>query len=180
MAERDSGSAAWRPRQRRLRMHWREQLTLRMVLLRWNTTRTAPYGDRPQPPVPARGGGERDEPHGDDPLRPPSRGAWHAVLWAGRRRQRAGAQRGLERNAGIGYELVLARDARVLQPLEGGVQDRILQRLVEQTTMNDTEQVIDVPKISCQSDLPSSLFFLCRRCRNSWWKCQLCLHRLAS
>ena len=33
MAERDSGSAAWRRRQHQLRMHWRhEQLTLRMVL----------------------------------------------------------------------------------------------------------------------------------------------------
>ena len=35
-----------------------------------------------------------------------------------------------------------------------GVQDRILQRLVEQTPMDDTEQVIDVPNIICPDRPP--------------------------
>ena len=35
-----------------------------------------------------------------------------------------------------------------------GVQDRILQRLVEQTPMDDTEQVIDVPNITCPDRPP--------------------------
>ena len=61
----------------------------------------------------------------------------------------------LERHTGIGYELVLTRDAPVLQKLGVGlVQDRILQRLVEQTLTNDTEQVIEAPKISCPAQHP--------------------------
>ena len=39
----------------------------------------------------------------------------------------------------------------------GGLQDRILQRLVEQTLMNDDEHVIEVPKISCPGRPPRAV-----------------------
>ena len=52
-----------------------------------------------------------------------------------------------------------------------GVQDRILQRLVEQTPMDDTEQVIEVPRSLAQTDLLLALFLPPRRWRNSCWKC---------
>ena len=42
-----------------------------------------------------------------------------------------------------------------------GVQDRILQRLVEQILMNDTDHVIEVPKIPCSDQPPSSCCPFC-------------------
>ena len=50
----------------------------------------------------------------------------------------------------------------------GGMQDRILQRLVEQTLVEETEQVIEVPKISFQSRIPRRAVLAATQRRNEW------------
>ena len=52
------------------------------------------------------------------------------------------------------FEPVQILDAPVPLVVMDGVQDRILQRLMEQILMDDTEQEIEVPKISCPDRPP--------------------------
>ena len=136
--------AAWRRRQRRLRMHWRhEQFTLQMLLATYEH-HAAPRGQM----TARRGGWERVELHGDDPDDPHSPGGslpwtWMRCLPPGR------GQRPVDQIVDTAPALPIPD---VLVPLMGSLS-------FFDTLCPVAEQVIDVPKISLE-DIPARR--LCR------------------
>ena len=117
MAERDSGGAAKRRRERR----WRISLRCVWSWPQWRTTRTAPHGDRRQPPGP---GTQR---HGDRsllcPQSPQARSTSRWTMRACRRRGRG--------------------PAALLEPrLQGRVQQHTVEHIID---VLPNVQILDVP-----------------------------------
>ena len=76
--------------------------------------------------------------------------------------------------------MVLILDALVPQVVLGRAQDQLLQRIVEQFLMDDTEQVIEVPMITCPARPPLRAVLAATQMAEQLVKCQLCPRRLAS
>ena len=97
-------------------------------------------------------------------------GWWPASLAEPRPPQERVQRRTVEQIADFA-SMVQVLEVHVPQVVLGVMQDQILQRIVMHFLMDDTEQVIDAPKIF-RPDLHVVLFSLLRRWLNSWWKCR--------
>ena len=159
-----ASGAARRRRERRLRSWW--NMSSRASRQRWSqpcitvVRSTKPHGDRRRPPRRRRQGSRRTLAYGH--RRPCLRGCGQRA-WQSRRER---VQRHTVEQLGELAPMVQILDAPVPQMVDQPMD--VLTRF----DIPVSEQVIEVPKISCLSRPLFARFSGSRRWRSSWWTCQ--------